>query len=152
MPDTTLFWIIIIVISCFCGFAANDIASRKGYDGISYFVIGFLFSIAGILWAIGLPETQEYRTQQAIAISDILEERKQKKERDEAYRIELEEKRRAETELRKVKAEEAKAQTVDGQTQERFLTENKVLCRNCGKLQPLYNDKTCSVCGLKVLP
>lgn len=79
MQDSPIFWIFVVGFFVFCGYVAVDIASKKGYEGISFFVLGFIFNIIGILWAIGLPETQEYRIQQAIALSDSLEEHRQRK-------------------------------------------------------------------------
>ena len=149
MPNAVLYWAAIIAICLFCGYATINIAYKKGYDGISFFVIGSIFNIAGILWAIGLPETIELRAQQAIDIFSRVEsfkrEEEQEKEREAAAQREAEERMRAMEETRKSGAEEANDQPT------RHLTENRVLCKRCGKLQPIFSDKTCAICGTKVL-
>jgi hypothetical protein len=55
-------WIILILQSIIFGFFSSFIASEKNRDSISWFILGFLFSIVAVLALVAIPKVEQKPT------------------------------------------------------------------------------------------
>ncbi len=73
MDNTFLLVVIIFVIQgAAFGAATKALASIKGYDG--YFPVGFLFSVIGLIYVVGLPESASKQNSKNESLAKLIAE------------------------------------------------------------------------------
>ena len=65
-------WIILILQSIIFGFFSSFIAREKNREPISWFILGFLFSIITILALVAIPKVEQKPTGQTLDLSKTI--------------------------------------------------------------------------------
>lgn len=142
--DSTFIWVIIFVQAIFFGMFSGALAEGKGYKFGIHFICGLIFSIFGLLYAIGLQYHPEKLKE--IITDSIISAQKAAKQDDKKQNIEKQATEKKQLVEQNIEKWETKPATVH---QENIPPAPRIECPYCHEMVYSYVEN-CYFCGKRI--